>query len=213
MKKMKALFVLITTIIFSGCAGMTSQSQLQTLTNMTSQNFRDKVSISDDSLDTVATLSTVNGFKETRGLLGIVWDDSFLRAFVDKKTGSTIIQLYQSTTYTSSSWHNYQTVNFETPNGPESAPVTTVKHSVDCSLSKYNDGACNYNEQVVFQVNESLLRTISRHYHPNQMQVWQFKFTAQSGKTFKDGLTGAEISGFMEALDNYRIAHGFSNPN
>lgn len=78
-----------------GCATVTRESQIQTALSLTKEHFKNTTTVKDDPLDTVATITTVNGFQEKRGLLGIVWDDNFLRAFIDKKSGKTSFQVYQ----------------------------------------------------------------------------------------------------------------------
>ena len=66
---------------------------------LTPADVRSLVQIQDDGLDTVATLDTQPVFLEKKGLLGIVWNDNFVRAYVDKKTGKAIFQLYQMVAY------------------------------------------------------------------------------------------------------------------
>jgi hypothetical protein len=197
--------------VFAGCAASNREAQVQTAINLTKEHFRSTATLKDDALDTVATISTVNGLQEKRGLLGIVWDDNFLRAFVDKKSGRTTIQLYQVIYYQGSGWNFYQTVNFETPDGPESRPVTIIKRDVDCSGSRYS--GCTYVEHVAFDVDEKLLRFIAERYQPGQRAGWKFKFSAKSGKEYNDGMLPAEIAGFLEALDGYRSARALPKPS
>lgn len=197
--------------ILVGCAASNREAQVQTAINLTKEHFRNTATIKDDSLDTIATISTVNGFQEKRGLLGIVWDDNFLRAFVEKKSGRTTIQLYQVIYYQGSGWNFYQTVNFETVTGPESRPLTIIKRDVDCTGSRYS--GCTYVEHVAFDVNESLLRTIAERYQPGQLAGWKFKFSSKSGKEYNDGMLPAEVAGLLEALDGYRAARGLARPS
>lgn len=139
-----------------------------------------------------------------------MWDDNFLRAFVDEKSGRTTIQLYQVIYYQGSGWNFYQTVNFETASGPESRPVTIIKRDVDCSGSRYS--GCTYVEHVGFDVDEKLLRIIAERYQPGQRAGWKFKFSAKSGKEYNDGMLPAEVAGFLETLDAYRTAKGLPKP-
>lgn len=193
-------------VTLAGCAGTTREAQVQTALALTKEHFKSTATIKDDSLDTTATITTVNGLQEKRGLLGIVWDDNFLRAFIDKKTGRTTIQLYQVIYYQGSGWNFFQTVNYETPSGPESRPVTIISRDVDCSGSRY--GGCTYTEHIGFDIDEKLLRTIAAGYQPGQRVGWKFKFNAKSGKDYNDGMLPAEVAGFLEAIDAYRASHG-----
>lgn len=195
-------------VALAGCASTTREAQVQTAISLTKEHFKNTATIKDDSLDTTATITTVNGLQEKRGLLGIVRDDNFLRAFIDKKTGRTTIQLYQVIYYQGSGWKFYQTVNYETPTEPESRPVMIISRDVDCSGSRYS--GCTYTEHVGFDVDEKLLRTIAVGYQPGQPVGWKFKFNAKSGKDYNDGMLTAEVAGFLEAIDAYRASRGMA---
>jgi len=201
-----SVFVLAAAI--SGCATTNREEQLQAAFSLTKEHFKNTATIKDDSLDTTAVITTLNGFQEKRGLLGIVWDDNFLRAFINKKTGKFSIQLYQVISYQGSGWNFYQSVNYETPNGPEARQVSSINRDVDCSNARY--GGCKYTEHIGFEVDEKLLRTIAAGYQPGQQVVWKFKFNAKSGKEHNNGMLPAEIAGFFEAVDEYRVGHGFA---
>ena len=196
-------------VTLAGCAGTTREGQIQTALSLTKEHFKNTATIKDDSLDTKATITTVNGFQEKRGLLGIVWDDNFLRAFINKKTGQTTIQLYQIIYYQGSGWNFFQTVNYETPDGPESRPATIISRDVDCSGSRYS--GCIYTEHVGFDIDEKLLHTIAAGYQPGQRAAWKFKFNAKSGKDYNDGMLPAEVAGFLEAIDAYRASRGLTS--
>ena len=204
MKYALPLFLVFTV---TSCATTTQEAQLQTALSLSKEHFKNTATVKDDSLDTVATITTVNGFQEKRGLLGIVWDDNFLRAFIDKKTGKTSFQIYQVIYYQGSGWNFFQTVNFETPSGPQSKPVTVISRDVDCTGSRYS--GCTYVEHVAFDVDESLLRTIAANYSPGQRAGWKFKFAAKSGRDYNDGMLPAEVAGLLDKVDEYLNAGGF----
>lgn len=189
--------------IFSGCATREAE-----LVNLSKEHFRDTATIKDDSLDTVAIISTVKGFQERQGLVGVVWDDNFLRAFVDKKTGLTRIQLYQIIYYQGDSWRFYHTINYESPEGPQARPLVIIDRDVNCKFSRY--GGCMYAEHVGLEVDEQFLRLIAAGYQPGQRTAWKFKFIAKSGNEYKDGLLPAEVAGFLDALDAYRGRNGLA---
>jgi hypothetical protein len=199
------MFLVALCVSMYGCATVSPQQQVQAAISLTPEHFASTATIKDDPLDTTATINTYNGFQEKRGLLGIVWNDNFLRAFVDKKTGRTTIQLYQVIYYQGSGWNFFQTINYETPNGPTSKPVTVISRDVDCTGSRY--GGCTYNEHLGIELDEAFLRVIAKRYQPGQMAIWQFKLNAKSGQEHKDGMLPAEIVGFLQALDSYRASH------
>ena len=192
-----------------GCTTLTREAQIQSALSLTKDHFRSTASVKDDSLDTVATITTVDGFQEKQGPLRIVSDDHFLRAFIDKKTGRTRIQLYQSIYYRGSDWNFFETANFETLAEPQSTPVTVISRDVDCTGSEYL--GCRYVEDVGFNVNEELLRTIAASYESiRHVAWWNFKFIAKSGTEYNGRMLTAEIAGFLEAIDSYRAAKGIS---
>ena len=205
---MKYAIALLLALSVTGCATTMRESQLQTALSLTKEHFKSTATVKDDSLDTVATITTVNGFQEKRGLLGIVWDDNFLRAFIDKKSGKTSFQLYQIIYYQAGGWNFFQTINFETPSGPQSKPVTIIKRDVNCTGSRYS--GCTYVEHVGFDVDEGLLRTIAQGYSPGQRSGWRFKFTARSGQDYNDGMLPAEVAGLLDKVDEYLASKGFA---
>ena len=173
---------------------------------LTPEHFRSTAKVSDDSLDTTATISTEAGFQDKRGLLGIVWNDNFLRAFIDKKTGVATFQVYQRIAY-SGDWRFYQQVNYETPDGPQAVEVTSIAQDV-VGCSAY--GGCTHDEAFGFSVPESLLRRIASLYQPGVALGWRFKFKAKAGDDWQDGMLPAEIVGMLQVVDAYRRDHGLS---
>ena len=204
---MKFNIILVLMLTVTGCA--TREAQIQTAISLTRDHFKNTAILKDDSLDTTATITTVNGFQEKHGLLGIVWDDNFLRAFIDKKTGKATIQVYQIINYEAHDWNFYQTVNYETPSGPVSESATIIDRNVNCSNSTALHG-CEYREQVAFDIDEKLLRAIASNYQPGQRAAWRFKFTAKSGIEYNDGILPAEIGGLLDAIDGYRVRNGLA---
>ena len=170
--------------------------------SLTPEHFASTALVKDDPLDTHATITTINGYQDKRGLLKIVWNDNFLRAIIDKKTGKAALQLYQVIDYTQSGWNFYESANFETPDGPQSKPVVSINRDVDCYR-----GGCSYTEHVGLDLDESLLRQLAAKYTAGQPSVWNFKFNAKSGQEYRASLQLAEIVGFLAAVDSYRASH------
>lgn len=169
---------------------------------MTPDDFAVAATVSDDDLDVRATISTEKGFSEKRGLLKVVWNDNFLRGFIDKKTGALSIQVYQRITYTARSWRFYSGVNYETPDGPAEAMVDKIGSNVDCSNSRY--GGCTFTESFGFNVPEAVLRKAAAAYQPGAAIGWKFKYKARAGEDWPDGMLASEVAGFLKVVDNYR---------
>lgn len=181
--------------------------QAQRFLALTPSDFQRAMTMKDDSLDTVARISTEKGYQEKQGLLGIVWNDNFLRAFIDKKTGETTYQLYQIISY-DGDWRFYQTVNYEAPDGPESKEVTVIDRSVD-ACGTYR---CSFTEHLGFDVPEQLMRQLAGSYTPEVPRAWHFKFGSKAGVEFQDGVNVAEVVAILSAVDQYRASHQFANP-
>lgn len=205
---MKYLMTLLLSLAVTGCATTTREAQIKTAISLTKEHFMNTATVKDDSLDTVATITTVNGLQAKHELLEIEWEDNFLRAFIDKNTGKTSFQLYQVISYRRSGWAFFQTVNFETPSGPQSKPVTVINRDVDCTGSRYS--GCTYIEHIAFDVDESLLRTYAARYSPGQFVGWNFKFTDSYGNDCKDGMLSSEIAGLLDKVDEYLNGKGFT---
>lgn len=193
-------------LMISGAALAGDKEQLAKLLALTPEHFQAKADIKDSSLDTSATISTLDGFQVKHGLLKILWDDSFLRGIIDKKTGTVRIQVYQYMYYTGD-WRFYNRATYETPNGPVDAKFIEISRDVlSCSGARYGSG-CSHVEQFGFEVDEALLRAIAANYRPGASVAWQFKFFSKSGADWMAGLTPAEVVGFLRALDSYRSSH------
>ena len=193
-----------------GCATPTPAQRAEVLVHqLTPELFRRTILIEDDALDVEAMISTERGHTDRRGLLNIAWDDNFLRAYVDKRTGETRIQVYQFIMY-EGNWRFYNRVNYETPTGPVQDELRIVARDVGSCDGR--SGVCTHIESFVFDVDEGLLRTIAERYQPGQMAAWRFKFGAQRHQDWQGGLLPAEIVGFLAALDAYRERNGLPAP-
>jgi hypothetical protein len=181
--------------------------QLQQLLAMTPADFGSKISIKDDSLETTAVISTVNGWQYKEGLLKLVNSDQFFRAFINKKTGATNYQVYQYVTYYGDGWAFFNLVNYETPNGPESKELDVISRDVT-SCSAYV--GCGHVEHVAFSVEESLLREAASKYQPGNAQIWRFRLKAKSGAERDEGFVPAEIVALLKAVDDYKISKGLA---
>lgn len=208
----KGLLFCLVFIIASAPVGAATNEppkQLRKILQMSVEDISRKISVSDDELDTVAKLTSQPIFQHKKGLLGIVWEDNFLRAFIDKKTGNSTFQIYQSISY-QGDWRWYNRVNYSTPNGPVSTELTPIASDVlSCSGSRYS-GGCRMIEEFGFEVPESLLRTIANGYQPGQVAAWRFKYKAKSFGDWQDGILPLEVAGFMKAVDKFREERGLT---
>jgi hypothetical protein len=174
---------------------------------LTPADFQRSITLKDDALDTTARISTEQGYQEKRGLLKLVSYDSFLRAFIDKKTGVTTFQLYDWLSY-SGNWRFYESANYETPTGPESKLLTVIDRSVD-SCSRYG---CLFTEHLGLELPEDLLRQIAAGYNATNPKIWRFKLNSKAGVEWQDAIHSAEFVAMLTAVDQYRAAHHLATP-
>ena len=181
--------------------------QLRALIAMTPEDHLKKVAIDDDAMEVVATLDTSGSFQEKHGLLRIVWSDIFLRAFIDKTTGTATYQVYFQFKGQPSAWPRLNTANYEKAGGLESASLQQIGSDVSCSGYM----GCTYTEVVVFEVGEDLLRDIASRYKPNDPNAWRIRFKGQSGLDVDEGLVAGEVAGLLMAVDAYRTENGLED--
>jgi hypothetical protein len=210
MRKLIIGFLIILVFIVGCTAKQTPemlQMKLDRFMGLSKEHFSFTATIKDDQLDIFTTITTVDGFKEERGLnwFSVTWDDTFLRAFINKNTGEKVFQVYQIISYNAENWKFYQSVNFETPSGIKHQPLTIINRDVDCTGSYYF--GCIYTEHIGFNVDESLLRSLADIYDTKQKSVWKFKFKCKNGLDYKTCLLPAEAAGLLEKVDEYIFLH------
>ena len=179
-------------LVVAGCAVAPSHDEGFRLTP---EHFRKTATIEDDSLEITATISTYNGFQQAE-------NDNFLRAFIDKKTGYAIFQVYQVIKYRTG-WRYYRSVNYQTQFGPKSEATTNIASDVACYSS-----SCKYVEHVGFEIEEALLRVVGSEYSPGAQIGWHFKFKAKSGDDYTGWILPAEVAGLLASVDDYRRTYG-----
>lgn len=203
--------ILLTLVLLFGLSGCVfTKQRTQNAQVLTPEHFKSTANLEDDDLKVTATITTKNGFKQRQGLLHFVYNDNFLRALIDKKTGEVTYQVYQSIYYQASDWRFYLKANYETPGGSEFADAKLLKapiaHDFDCP--DHTSSVCAYNEDVGFSVDRELLDSIANTYEPSKSVKWNFKFIPRDGEDFHDGLLVAEIVGFLQAVDSYTKTKG-----
>lgn len=177
------------------------EKEIDRLFSLTPADFKNSALHNENDLDVVATITTEKGFQERRSLLNLVWEDTFLRAFINKKTGQTTYQVY-STIRHSGDWRYYETVNYTLPDGTIAvAPLINIARNVGyCSASS----SCDLTEVVAFDVPETLLHKVAELYKAEDKTGWKFKYNAKSGPQYMETITGAEVVGMLQAVDEYK---------
>jgi hypothetical protein len=193
-----ALASFIVTALGIGIGIGTAEAKDPALSSLTMEHFRDTATVTENSSDGATVISTENGFVEHTGLMRMVWHDEYLRAVIDRKTGTKSIQVYAWVIYPGS-LRAYETANYRTAGGPRRVPVTPLgKEVVNCPV-----GDCTYTERVAFPVDEESLRQTAAGSVPGKAGKWSYKLLAKSGPEYAGEFSSAEIAGFLAKVDEY----------
>jgi len=178
----------------------------QLAATLTDDHFALTSTIKDDSLEVVARVTTEKGYQEKEKMSGLVVNDSFLIAYIDKKTGLTEYRLYHYIRY-NRGWRFYYQVNYETPNGPESKEVDSIARDV-LGCSQYG---CRYAEHFAFDVAPELLKSIAAGYEAGRLNGWNMKFKAKDGSELPEIILAAEAAGLLKAVSDFKAKQGIAD--
>ena len=202
----KTAIIFFTAILVSGCASTREATKREVL-SLTTQHFKKTVIIKQVSSAEVTKFSTLRGYRHEK-YLGIGWLDSFLIGYLNNQTGKRYYQVYQFVSYQGRGWRLYNRVNYETPEGTKSMPLKRYHRELkNCSSSR----GCTYEEHVVFDVEEALLRQIAKLASETQgkmnangkIAAFLYQLSSQEGHKKKYWLLPAEVAGLMEVMDEY----------
>jgi len=202
----KTAIIFFTAILVSGCASTREATKREVL-SLTTQHFKKTVIIKQVSSAEVTKFSTLRGYRHEK-YLGIGWLDSFLIGYLNNQTGKRYYQVYQFVSYQGRGWRLYNRVNYETPEGTKSMPLKRYHRELkNCSSSR----SCTYEEHVVFDVDEALLRQIAKLASETQgkmnangkIAAFLYQISSQEGHKKKYWLLPAEVAGLMEVMDEY----------
>jgi len=160
------------------------------------------IKIKGDSLDPDYTVSTsgVSVVVSKGWLASTTFENSFLRAFINRKTGQITAQVYHSARYGGSGWNHFQRASYEGPNGLEEAKADRVGSDVSCA--RYG---CTYYEDVVFDVPWSTIEAFAARYDPsNPLSGMKYRLFGQSGANIDEGIPINEIVAFANVVNKLR---------
>ena len=140
----KIIAILIGLILIVGCVS-THQTAKKEVFNLDTQHFKETTTVANVLSDSVVEFSTLNGYRPEK-FTGVGWLDSFLKGYVNKKTGKKDYQVYQFISYQGRGWRLYHRVDYQTPAGGTSKPLTRYhRELLNCASSR----GCTYEEHVV----------------------------------------------------------------
>jgi hypothetical protein len=204
----KTTIILLLAVVMSGCVSK-HQATKKELFQLDTQHFKDITTVANVQSGSAVEFSTLNGYRPEK-FIGVGWLDSFLKGYVNKKTGKRYYQVYQFISYQGRGWRLYQQVDYETPEGKTSKPLTRYhRELLNCASSR----GCTYEEHVVFDIEERLLRKIaelapSRQEKVNtsvKFPVFLYQLSSNSGPKRKYYLLPAEAAGLLERMDEYVV--------
>ena len=200
----KTATIFIAAFILSGCV-LTREATKRQILNLNTQHFKDTIIIKQVSSADVTKFSTLKGYRHEK-YLGIGWLDSFLIGYLNNQTGKRYYQVYQFISYQGRGWRLYNRVDYQTPEGVKSKPLISYhKELMNCSSSR----ACTYEEHVVFDIEEALLRQIAERAPETQgkttargkVSAFLYQLSSREGHKIEYWLLPAEVVALMEVMD------------
>jgi len=202
---LKVSAILAVLIFLMGCVNHQQKVQDEGLRYLaiSKDEYKGLISIKDDALEPVVVLSTEKGFKQQHGLANIIWNDFFLRGYIDKKTGNRKVQVYAALVHQSGAWLQPYQANYGAP--LQTTSIESIANDVDCAASELY-GSCKYWEHVGFIIDDSELKRIEQAFQAADpaTQAWQFKIKTKSGKDVQDAFTGNEFAALLEKMNEYK---------
>jgi hypothetical protein len=180
-----------------------TEKQMMALQALNPEIIAQGVAIADDDLEPTATISTVNAYQSRGGFTDKVRADNYLRAFIDKRTGATRYQLYQTVRYMGPD-RAFQLASYATPSGPVPSDLRELGHNVvSCAGT-----ICVRDDTLAFELSRPTLALIASQYVAGSSPPWRFRFKGQTGMDWEDRMMPAEVKALLLAVDRYRTAHG-----
>jgi len=197
---MKWLNLIVLISLLAGCA--------VTLSTPHENQFKKTIVIRDDPTQNAVVFSTIKGGQEKQMTTGQVWNDNFLRGFIDKRTGGKTYQVYNVVYYGGSgakaSWKHFKQASYDMLRGVKLTPTTILREDENCSaLTVY--GQCVYNEHVTFKVTDQLFEAMSTMYQSESAKEWQYTLISESRESHRDIITIAEIAGLLASMNEYEL--------
>lgn len=203
---MRLIAAVLAAMILAGCAGG-SQREAQRYADITKEQARLRITISDDRFEQKAEINTKEVFKLKGGLLGITWDDNFLRAYIDKKTGEVVYQVYDIIYM--KEWSRYYEVSYDADGGTKTQELIRIDADVESCSSNAFIG-CTLREDVAWIVDRKILDSVADKYQAGQRQAWKYKLKARTGEDQVRPITSAEVWALLHAVDTYLKASGLT---
>lgn len=174
------------------------QEQLQTQAARMPEVIEQLITTKGDALDPRIEVSSFRATQiVTHGLLGSqTYEDSFLRAYVDKTTKQVSVQIYHVASYSGSGWSFYNRATYQTNGELKEVEVERVSSDVDCQSY-----SCSYTEELVFPVDFLAMEKTEAQYAAGQQVTGiPYRLFARSGAQIDGGMLANEVIAFVRAV-------------
>tara|TARA_B100000123_G_scaffold270274_1_gene247885 strand:- start:763 stop:1377 length:615 start_codon:yes stop_codon:yes gene_type:complete len=115
-----------------------------------------------DPLESFVTINTQNCYKAEGGILRMVWNDQFIRAYVDKETKKvSSVQIYSVIYSQQGTWSFPSAATYLINGNLQYKDGTRIYSDVDCSSSDLY-GSCRYQEHFGFTLGEEIFEEARR---------------------------------------------------
>lgn len=174
------------------------QRQLEALATRTPSDVETLVQVKGDNLDPAITISSYGVTQITnKGLVtSTSRETSFLRAFIDKKSGTISAQIYHVAYYGGRNWNFFTRATYETDSGPTEVDVVRIDSDVSCF--RYG---CSYVEDIGVPVEFAALEQAASHFDPAKpMAGLHYRIFAKSGVTVDEVIPGNELVAFVNVV-------------
>lgn len=197
---MFVIAALIVTPVHAGPAKL--EKQIMALLHRQPAELEPLVKVQGDGLDPRITVSSYGATQiVSKGwIASTTIEDSFLRAFIDKKTGAVSAQIYHIASYGGKNWHFYQSATYQAPDGLKETQISRIDSDVNC----YRHG-CAYQEQMVFPIEFSMLEAMAVKFNPaNPLNGLAYRVFAKSGERIDAAIPENEIVAFVNVVNRAR---------
>ncbi len=200
----RAMLPSVLLLALAGCSNGLQEQQESFATSVVEQppESAKAVTVKDDTQDKAAIFSTEKVSQERRSPDGTDTQRQYLRAFLDKATGTRRYQVVVSMTYKSDRWRDPYQATFGTPLATH--PTSRVSRKNNCLATR--PYGCHRIEQVTFELPESEFVRVVTKPSPEEVQStkWTFKLKNRDGQDYAGELPLDEFAGLQSAMNAHK---------
>lgn len=179
------------------------KKRTEKLAKLDADHFARTAKVTDDGFETVAHITSENGFNEKGSFSARVRSDNFVRALFAKPTGMMRWQIYQSVTY-SGDWRRFTSANMKIGDRLITRKLEVIARDViTCDY-----GLCLYQEIVAIPLEGTEVEALTASTGTVPGAVLSFRLKAQSGIDWDDDIPLAELAGVARVVADYRQKAG-----